>query len=334
MLKVGAVLYLLDLYCNANNPAVREATASLFGKMIMDKLRGPKVKITVMKFLPMIFLDAMQDSPEASVTMFESTHENPELIWNEEARSKVQSVVKELKEELFAAQMKDPSTTWSLPADFEVVYENVGDEVVVGGVFLGLLVKQPAWVFRKPKDFLVGIMEKYLQILCKSEHTARDARQLEIVTDAMTTVFHTQKELAAQVPGLGHVHKIVPRMKKTHTEMQASLVRVCNALTCNEQGIRCFASLDCMSAFKAAFQTCTRSSLAQGMDCMAKLFEDPQPALCAQAVKCEMPQFLLTVLKDQLDAIEGGCSAAGIAVTVCRGFHDSILSCGNTNVES
>jgi hypothetical protein len=32
--------------------------------------------------------------------MFEGTHENPELIWNEEARGQVQRVVKELKEEL------------------------------------------------------------------------------------------------------------------------------------------------------------------------------------------------------------------------------------------
>ena len=34
--------------------------------------------------------------------MFEGTHENPELIWNEEGRSQVQRVVKELKSELFA----------------------------------------------------------------------------------------------------------------------------------------------------------------------------------------------------------------------------------------
>jgi DnaJ family protein C protein 13 len=160
ILKSGSLLYFLNIYCNATSPAIREATAALFGKMIAEKLRGPKVKITLSKFLPIIFMDAMQDNPEASVTMFEGTHENPELIWNEDARSQVQRVVKELKTELFEQQVIDPAVTWSLPHDFEVVYENVGDDLVVGGVFLSLLIKQPGWVFRKPKDFLIAIMDK------------------------------------------------------------------------------------------------------------------------------------------------------------------------------
>ncbi len=39
----GALIYLLDLYCNAQNPAVREQTAELFAKILSDKLVGPKV---------------------------------------------------------------------------------------------------------------------------------------------------------------------------------------------------------------------------------------------------------------------------------------------------
>jgi DnaJ family protein C protein 13 len=88
----------------------------------------------------------------------------------------------------FEQQLADPSVTWSLPADFEVVYENVGDDVVVGGVFLSLLIKQPGWVFRKPKEFLVGAMEKYLKILTKQDHSAKDGRQLETITEALVKV--------------------------------------------------------------------------------------------------------------------------------------------------
>jgi hypothetical protein len=78
---------------------VREATAALFAKLLMDKLRGPKIKILVCKFLPAIFTDAMRDNPEAAVAMFEGTHENPELIWNEDARSKVQTEIVRLRDE-------------------------------------------------------------------------------------------------------------------------------------------------------------------------------------------------------------------------------------------
>lgn len=69
---VGALIYLLNLFCNSQNPSVREQTAALFAKMITDKLVGPKVRIVLSKFLPLIFMDAMRDSPEASVHMFES----------------------------------------------------------------------------------------------------------------------------------------------------------------------------------------------------------------------------------------------------------------------
>ena len=67
------MIYLLDLFCNSSNPNVRSRTAELFSKMMSDKLIGPRVKIVLSKFLPSIFMDAMRDSPEASVHMFEGT---------------------------------------------------------------------------------------------------------------------------------------------------------------------------------------------------------------------------------------------------------------------
>ena len=71
-LYTGALIYLLHLFCNSQDPTVREETASLLAKMITDKLVGPKVRIVLSKFLPVIFMDAMRDNSEASVHMFES----------------------------------------------------------------------------------------------------------------------------------------------------------------------------------------------------------------------------------------------------------------------
>ena len=50
---------------------MREQTVELFAKVLSDKLVGPKVRIILSKFLPPIFMDAMRDSAEASVHMFE-----------------------------------------------------------------------------------------------------------------------------------------------------------------------------------------------------------------------------------------------------------------------
>ena len=50
---------------------MRAKAAELFNKMMADKLVGPKVKITLSKFLPTIFMDAMRENTEVSVYMFE-----------------------------------------------------------------------------------------------------------------------------------------------------------------------------------------------------------------------------------------------------------------------
>ena len=39
----AAILYLLDLFCNGDMTGVREKTAEVLAKMVMDKLVGPKV---------------------------------------------------------------------------------------------------------------------------------------------------------------------------------------------------------------------------------------------------------------------------------------------------
>ena len=70
------------MFCNSTNPTLREQTAELFAKILSDKLVGPKVRIIVAKFLPAIFMDAMRDSPEASVHMFEGQRQGYSFIGN------------------------------------------------------------------------------------------------------------------------------------------------------------------------------------------------------------------------------------------------------------
>lgn len=43
----GAVIYLLDLFSNSNNPQIRESCAELLSKMNADKLSGPKVRMII-----------------------------------------------------------------------------------------------------------------------------------------------------------------------------------------------------------------------------------------------------------------------------------------------
>ena len=64
-------------------------------------------------------------------------------------------------------QRDSPTAKWTIPDDFSV---GAGDEatqgeLVVGGVFLRLFIANPGWVLRKPKEFMVELLEKWSQLV-------------------------------------------------------------------------------------------------------------------------------------------------------------------------
>ena len=64
--------------------------------MISDKLVGPKVKLVLLKFLPSLFVEALSDSSETAIHMFDINHENPELVWTDDGREKLCSTVQKM----------------------------------------------------------------------------------------------------------------------------------------------------------------------------------------------------------------------------------------------
>lgn len=63
---------------------------------------------------------------------------------------------------------------WNLPEDFSVVYTNVEGELTIGGVFLRLYIANPGWVLRKPKDFMVELLEKWSELTSISNPNVSD----------------------------------------------------------------------------------------------------------------------------------------------------------------
>ncbi|EMP31570.1 DnaJ like protein subfamily C member 13 [Chelonia mydas] len=300
----GALIYLLDMFCNSTHPQVRTQTAELFAKMTADKLVGPKVsksefkkllgyfshkelgvpeikeevRITLMKFLPGVFMDAMRDNPEAAVHIFEGTHENPELIWNDLSRDRVSATVREMMLEHFKLQRDNPDTNWKLPEDFAVVYGEAEGELSVGGVFLRIFIAQPAWVLRKPREFLIALLEKFTELLEKNNP---HGETLETVTTATVCLFSTQPQLADQVPPLGHLPKILQALNHKNNAIPKSAVRVIHTLSDNELCVRAMASLETigplMNGMKKRLDT-----IGLACEALNRMFQKEQNDLVAQ----------------------------------------------------
>ena len=64
----------------------------------------------------------------------------------------------------YQSQRDNITAKWSLPEDFSVVYTNVEGELVIGGVFLRLYIANPGWVLRKPKEFIIELLEKWSEL--------------------------------------------------------------------------------------------------------------------------------------------------------------------------
>ncbi|ETE67442.1 DnaJ-like subfamily C member 13, partial [Ophiophagus hannah] len=292
MLK-GALIYLLDMFCNSTHPQVRSQTAELFAKMTTDKLVGPKVRIILMKFLPSVFMDAMRDNPEAAVHIFEGTHENPELIWNDNSREKVSTTIREMMLEHFKLQRDNPDINWKLPEDFAVIYGEAEGELSVGGVFLRIFIAQPAWVLRKPREFLIALLEKFTELLEKNNP---HGETLETITTATVCLFSAQPQLADQVPPLGHLPKILQAMNHKNNAIPKSAMRVIHMLSDNELCVRSMAVLETIGPLMNGMK---KRSDNVGIACEAlnRMFQKEQNDLVVQALKADLVPYLLKLLE-------------------------------------
>nr|XP_028605985.1 dnaJ homolog subfamily C member 13 isoform X3 [Podarcis muralis] len=289
----GALIYLLDMFCNSTHPQVRSQTAELFAKMTADKLVGPKVRITLMKFLPGVFMDAMRDNPEAAVHIFEGTHENPELIWNDNSREKVSTTVREMMLEHFKLQRDNPDINWKLPEDFAVVYGEAEGELSVGGVFLRIFIAQPAWVLRKPREFLIALLEKFTELLEKNNP---HGETLETLTTATVCLFSAQPQLADQVPPLGHLPKILQALNHKNNAIPKSAMRVIHMLSDNELCVRSMAALETIGPVMNGMKK-RPDTIGVACEALNRMFQKEQNDLVVQALKVELVPYLLRLLE-------------------------------------
>lgn len=289
----GALIYLLDLFCNSTHPQVRSQTAELFSKMTSDKLVGPKVRLTLIRFLPGVFMDAMRDNAEAAVHIFEGTHENPELIWNDGSRETVSTTVREMMLEHFKQQKDNPDVNWKLPEEFTVAYGAGQGELNVGGVFLRIFIAQPGWVLRKPREFLVSLLETLTELLEKNNP---NGEALETVTTAAVCLFSTQSQLADQVPPLGHLPRVLAALNHKNNAVPKSSIRLIHVLSDNELCVRSMASLETIGPLMVGMKV--RADMA-GLACEAlnRMFQKEQTDLVAQALRVELVPYLLRLLE-------------------------------------
>ncbi|XP_063386094.1 dnaJ homolog subfamily C member 13 [Cydia fagiglandana] len=299
-LAKGAVIYLLDLFANSKVPEMRESAVELLARMMADKLHGPKVRLTMSRYVPGVFCEAMRESGPASAThMFDSRHEHPELVWTDEARARVCSTLAERADKHQCNQLRDPNSTFE---DRETLERAAGEdtwappgEVVVGGVYLKLFLQSPHWSLRSPKRFLQELLTECVAALGKD---ASEGSRGDICAKALAVLVSTRPALGEVCAQLGEL----PRLMRLLPQCPLHAVPIVAALARTQSCVMAMNQTEVMSGLKTAVKSC-REIIGSACEALASIFNSSvnTDRLVLQALETGLIDELLSLLETRLD---------------------------------
>ncbi|KAJ4802760.1 DnaJ subfamily C GRV2 [Rhynchospora pubera] len=216
--KHGGVVYILELILPAQEGVPlqqRAAAASLLGKLMGQPMHGPRVAITLARFLPDGLVSAVRDGPgEAVVASLERTTETPELVWTPAMSSSLCAQLSTLAADLYQEQMKGRVVDWDVPEQASGQHV-MKDEPQVGGIYVRLFLKDPKFPLRNPKRFLEGLLDQYLSSIAATHYESSQAIDPELpllFSAALVSLLRVHPALADHVGYLGYVPKLVTAM--------------------------------------------------------------------------------------------------------------------------
>lgn len=212
--KHGGVVYILELLLPLQKDIPlqqRAAAASLLGKLVGQPMHGPRVAITLARFLPDGLVAVIRDGPgEAVVSALEQTTETPELVWTPAMASSLSAQIATMASDLYREQMKGRLVDWDVPEQASGQQE-MRDEPQVGGIYVRLFLKDPKFPLRNPKRFLEGLLDQYLSSIAATHYDTQtvDPELPLLLSAALVSLLRVHPALADHVGYLGYVPKLV-----------------------------------------------------------------------------------------------------------------------------
>ncbi|XP_028029747.1 dnaJ homolog subfamily C member 13 isoform X2 [Bombyx mandarina] len=305
-LNKGAVIYLLDLFCNSKAPETREAAVELLARMMADKLHGPKVRLAISRYVPGVFAEAMRESgPASAVHMYDAAHEHPELVWSDDVRQRLAEHITLLKDRHQARQARDPNATFE---DREVAAGEQAwappGEVLVGGVYLKLYLQHPSWNLRSPKRFLQDLLAETVAALQKD---SSQGSRGELCAQALVVLLRSRPALSEACAQLGEL----PRLTNMLPSCPLHIVPVLAAVADTQACVMALTQTDIMIGMKTAVKSCPEV-VGSACETLSSIFSSNvnTDRLVLQALECSLVSSLLSLLESR---VEGGCAARLVA---------------------
>lgn len=213
--KHGGFVYMLQLLLPTQEEVPlqqRAAAAALLGKLVGQPMHGPRVAITLARYLPDGLVSVIRDGPgDAVVAALEQTTETPELVWSPAMAASLSAQVSTMASNLYREQVKGRIVEWDLPEQASGQQE-MRDEPQVGGVYVRLFLKDPKFPLRNPKRFLEGLLDQYVSAVAATHGKGTELADPELpllLSAALVSLLRVHPSLADHVGHLGYIPKLV-----------------------------------------------------------------------------------------------------------------------------
>nr|VZI16997.1 unnamed protein product [Spirometra erinaceieuropaei] len=317
----GGLVYLLEVIATSEARDVRQAAVGFLSRCLANPQVGRRIQALLSQFLPAIFPETIRDSPEAFLPLFESDHQNPELIWNQNCRDQLTDAVTDMSRKFGAQQAKNRSLRWTLPDAFSVSYatamstsllsqgllketdlvslESTGGLVVVAGVYLHLYVNQPGWMLRQPDVFLDSLMSKLLESFGKLPATAP---LLRLLTRAAIQLLADRPGLLDSLPRKGYPHRLFDLFPTVNEpEGARTCLLLLHRMSVSKLCVLSMIERDTIAGFLQVTRCCVGEELGTLGETMFNIFNTPGcDPLVAQALKHDLIDYLLQTLHSGL----------------------------------
>ncbi|KAK7201103.1 endosomal trafficking protein RME-8 [Novymonas esmeraldas] len=219
----GIYVFLLSLYATTPRESVREECCRCLAKGFADRLVGPQLFLRCSKYLPAAFLEMMKDNVKQACRMLDAWQENPELLWTKSQREELVDQLRASRRDIVATLTSDALACWK-PSDTVATRDrdpaashSAQDDssarrlrqLQVGGVYVALYVQQPGWAVRHPKDFLLALLERFVEEASRAaSSTASEVEVLALLSKAGEMLLLTSPGLRDFMASLGYGSKL------------------------------------------------------------------------------------------------------------------------------
>lgn len=279
----GGMLYALgallpadgdDADCTPLPQRLRVPCAALVGRLLRHPARGERATALCSAWLPAALVETLRDGSASVADALVASSETPELVWSRKLAAVTGARLRTACREQAAQQAAQGN---AFEASIGGAF-SIDGELYVGGVFVRLFVKDPAFPLRDPKRSAEALLDFFVQNAGASEAEAGAAAETDVVLVSTATVLlvRSQPAMGEHLASLGHIKRLSKLLRAPDTpagtmaNREGGALRLVHQLAAGENACEALAACVDVAARLRACARCGAAAASLAIEALAR----------------------------------------------------------------